>query len=73
MKEKLKVTKIPKLQLIDKKENTKHYFNEYYDYIKFLGTGSFGFVVAATDIQTKKVLALKVSKIKIINLYLNCR
>jgi serine/threonine protein kinase len=69
MKEKLKVTKIPKLQLIDKKDNTKHYFNEYYDYIKFLGTGSFGFVVAATDISTKKVLALKVSKIQINNTF----
>lgn len=64
MKEKLKVTKIPKLQLIDKKDNTQHNFNEFYDYIKFLGTGSFGFVVAATDLQTKKILALKVSNIQ---------
>jgi serine/threonine protein kinase len=61
MKEKLKVTKIPKLLLIDNQNNTKHYFNEFYHYIKFLGAGSFGFVVAASDILNKKVLALKVS------------
>jgi len=50
MKEKLKVTKIPKLLLIDNQNNTKHYFNEFYHYINFLGAGSFGFVVAASDI-----------------------
>lgn len=63
MKEKLKVTKIPKLLLIDNKNNTKHHFNEFYHYIKFLGTGSFGFVIAASDIQNNKILALKVSEI----------
>lgn len=64
MKEKLKVNKIPKLLLIDKKNNIKHHFNEFYHYIKFLGTGSFGFVIAATDIQRNKILALKVSEFK---------
>ncbi len=60
IKEKLKVTKIPKLILIDKND-ISHYFNEYYQYIKFLGTGTFGFVVAAKDLTNDQVLALKVS------------
>ena len=44
IKEKLKVTKIPKLKLADDVGNTKN-FNELYEYQNFLGAGGFGFVI----------------------------
>jgi hypothetical protein len=44
IKEKLKVTKIPRLKLADDVGNTTN-FNELYEYQSFLGAGGFGFVV----------------------------
>lgn len=40
-------------------------FSELYDYHKFLGCGSFGFVVSAVDRSTGELLALKVYKYSI--------
>ena len=48
MKEKLKATNIPNLQLEDENEEIT-YFKDLYDFKTFLGTGTFGFVVAAID------------------------
>jgi len=44
IKEKLRVTKIPRLKLADDVGNTRN-FNELYEYECFLGAGGFGFVV----------------------------
>lgn len=52
IKEKLKVTKVPKL-VLGYKDEQKIYFGEYYEYIRFLGTGSFGFVVAGIPVNMK--------------------
>lgn len=46
-KSKLRVTKVPKL-VLGYNDDAKVYFSHYYEYIRFLGTGSFGFVVAGT-------------------------
>ena len=45
LKEKLKVTKIPRLKLEDKDSGEMYYFSQFYEFEKFLGAGSFGFVV----------------------------
>ena len=66
IKEKLKVTKVPKL-VLGYQGDQKVYFGEYYEYIRFLGTGSFGFVVAGYPLDTQKVLALKVSQLSNLN------
>lgn len=59
-KEKLKVTKVPNL-VLGYQDDVKQYFRHYYEYIRFLGTGSFGFVVAGTPKDRDQVFALKVS------------
>ena len=62
-KEKLKVTKVPKL-VLGYQDDLKVYFRDQYKYLKFLGTGSFGFVVAGHQIDdSKQIYALKVSLI----------
>ena len=38
-----------------------HYFEDYYDYIKPLGCGAFGFVVSAIDKESGEEVALKVN------------
>mmetsp|Transcript_10514 Transcript_10514/g.7850 ORF Transcript_10514/g.7850 Transcript_10514/m.7850 type:complete len:91 (+) Transcript_10514:2-274(+) len=59
MRKKLQTTSIPDLEFEDLEGNfTK--FHELYDYRKFLGAGSFGFVVSAVELETGKCLALKI-------------
>lgn len=65
MKQKLQTTSIPNLEFEDMEGNTFK-FSDFYDYHKFLGCGSFGFVVSAVDKASGEHLALKV---KIINFY----
>jgi hypothetical protein len=48
LKERLKVTKIPKLKFEDDNGVITN-FNDLYEFKNFLGTGSFGFVVSAID------------------------
>ena len=60
MKEKLQTTSIPALEFEDH-DGTTYKFDEFYDYHKFLGAGSFGFVVSALDKSTGEHVALKVS------------
>jgi len=60
MREKLSTTSIPDMVFEDIEGHTSK-FSELYDYHKFLGSGAFGFVVAALDKQTGESLALKVS------------
>ncbi|CDW82180.1 protein kinase domain containing protein [Stylonychia lemnae] len=59
MKEKLQTTSIPSLEFEDAEGNTIK-FEEIYDYHKFLGCGSFGFVVSAVDKLTGEHVALKI-------------
>ena len=59
MKEKLQTTSIPKLEFEDH-DGTTYKFDDFYDYHKFLGAGSFGFVVSALDKHTGEQVALKV-------------
>lgn len=59
LREKLKVTKIPKL-VFEGDDGTKTRFKDLYKFEKFLGTGSFGFVVAVEEISTGEKLALKI-------------
>ena len=59
-KEKLKVTRVPNL-VLGYHDDMKQYFRHYYEYVRFLGTGSFGFVVAGSLKETNQVFALKVS------------
>jgi hypothetical protein len=48
MRQKLQTTSIPKLEFEEFSGKTSC-FEDYYDYIKPLGCGSFGFVVSALD------------------------
>ena len=59
MREKLSTTSIPDLMFEDI-EGHQIKFSELYDYHRFLGSGAFGFVVAALDKKTGQSLALKV-------------
>lgn len=59
MRQKLQTTSIPRLEFEDLKGHIT-YFEDYYDYIKPLGCGSFGFVVSAIDKATGDFVALKV-------------
>ncbi len=61
MRQKFQTTSIPRLEFEDYQGNIT-YFDDYYDYMKPLGCGSFGFVVAAIDKKTGDHVALKVSK-----------
>lgn len=65
MKEKLQTTSIPKLEFEDAEGNFSR-FEDYYDYHKFLGCGSFGFVVSGIDKFTGQHVALKVLLISIL-------
>jgi len=56
----VKVAKIPKL-ILGYQDGVKQYFGTYYEYYKFLGIGSFGFVVAGKEKASGRILALKVS------------
>ena len=50
MKQKLQTTTIPRLPFeLDALGTNTQYFEDYYDYIKPLGCGAFGFVVSAID------------------------
>ena len=60
IKEKLKVTKIPKLVLEDDSGEVQS-FNDLYEFKSFLGTGGFGFVVSAIDRASGDMLAVKVN------------
>lgn len=45
LKEKLKVTNVPEMKLKDVDTDVTQKFNDLYQFISFLGTGTFGFVV----------------------------
>lgn len=61
MKQKLQTTTIPLLPFeLDAHGTNTHYFEDYYDYIKPLGCGAFGFVVSALDKESGEEVALKV-------------
>lgn len=59
MKQKLQTTSIPDLEFDDCDGNILK-FQDFYDYHKFLGCGSFGFVVSAVYRETGEHIALKV-------------
>lgn len=65
MKDKLKVTNVPKMYLYSEETGEEGLFSEQFDFHGFLGTGSFGFVVQAFDKKKNETIAIKVS------LYLN--
>ena len=58
------MTKVPDLMLEDHNGDV-HSFNDKYKFMKFLGTGSFGFVVMAQDRESQEILALKVSIMRV--------
>lgn len=60
MRQKLQTTSIPQLEFEDFTGHISH-FEDYYDYLKPLGCGSFGFVVSALDKASGHHVALKVS------------
>lgn len=60
MRQKLQTTSIPRIEFEDVKGHISH-FEDYYDYIKPLGCGSFGFVVSAVDKASGDFVALKVN------------
>ena len=59
MRMKLQTTSIPEIDFEDC-EGNYYKFSSFYDYHKFLGCGSFGFVVSAIDKASGDHLALKV-------------
>lgn len=66
MKQKLQTTSIPALEFEDH-DGTTYKFEDLYDYHKFLGAGSFGFVVSAIDRKTGEHVALKVKDLNSLN------
>jgi serine/threonine protein kinase len=68
MKQKLQTTSIPDLEFEDAEGNFIK-FDTYYDYHKFLGCGSFGFVVSAVDRESGEHVALKVICDEDVNFY----
>jgi len=69
MKEKLQTTSIPDLEFEDIEGNFFK-FSDFYDYHKFLGCGSFGFVVSAMDKESGEHVALKVFNFLLIFVFL---
>lgn len=61
MKEKLKATNVPRILLVHQDDDEKVRFEDLFEFKGFLGTGSFGFVVHAVDIETGEDIAIKVS------------
>lgn len=70
MRQKLQTTSIPQIEFEDASGHITH-FEDYYDYLKPLGCGSFGFVVSAIDKMSGEHVALKVSIISIFYEFLN--
>lgn len=62
IKQKLKVTNIPKMKLFDEERHEEYVFSDFFEFKSFLGAGSFGFVVQAKDHDSEEMLAIKVSK-----------
>ena len=61
MKRKFKTTKIKELCFQDMKNPKVHHkFSDFYSYKNSLGAGSFGFVVAAIDLETNEEIAVKI-------------
>lgn len=69
MRQKLQTTSIPKIEFEDM-HGTITLFEDYYDYIKPLGCGSFGFVVSAMDRESGEHVALKVCQSGLKNLFI---
>ena len=65
LKEKLQVTNVPDMKLVAQ-DGAKYQFSKLYEFHKFLGTGSFGFVISATHKENNELVAMKVSKISFI-------
>lgn len=61
MKEKLKVTNIPGIKLEEEESGEKIRFRNLFTFKHFLGTGGFGFVVSADNLETGETIAIKVS------------
>jgi len=59
IKEKLKATSIPDIKLEDDQGEIT-LLSELYTFESFLGTGTFGFVVAAIDRETGEKIAIKI-------------
>ena len=59
--EKFKISALENLKLKDINTGQKTYLRDYYSEIKYIGAGSFGFVVAAKDLSNNQEVALKVS------------
>jgi uncharacterized protein YrzB (UPF0473 family) len=59
IKEKLRATSIPNLKLIDQNGDVT-LFSDLFTFESFLGTGSFGFVVSATDKENGEKIAIKI-------------
>ena len=54
------MSRVPQLPLIDSEKDETSYFKDHYDYKRFLGAGSFGFVVEGTCRSTGEHLAIKI-------------
>ena len=61
MKEKLKVTNIAGIKLEEEESGEKIRFRNLFTFKNFLGTGGFGFVVSADNLETGETIAIKVS------------
>ena len=50
LQEKFKISALENLKLLDINTGQKSYLRDYFSEIKYIGAGSFGFVVAAKDL-----------------------